>query len=103
MFFFVSLSVYLFLDSYEYHMDLCKELYSSIWLASQPAILGGKNVNIGHYVQIVQPIFFIPTMLIDTIDFLPFDTTFTDFDFACGSLGQHEAKPNASFSCTLFI
>ena len=35
---------------------------------SQPAVLHGKNFHIGHYVQTFQPHFFIPAMLIDTIN-----------------------------------
>ena len=40
-----------------------------VWLAGQPAILWGKNFNVGQYMQIVQSKFLIPVMLIGTIDF----------------------------------
>ena len=33
-------------------------------LAGQPVILRGKNFNVGHYTQIVQPYYFMPPMLI---------------------------------------
>ena len=53
---------------------------SRVQPASQPAVLCVKNLNIGHYTQTVQPNFFIPALLIDTIDFyhcIPFSLTLT--------------------------
>ena len=60
-------------------------------LAIRPAILSGKNFNIEHYTKTVRPIFFIPAMLIGTIDFT-FYTAFNDLNLAWGSQGQHKAK-----------
>ena len=40
--------------------------------AGRPAILRGKNFNIGHYMQTVPPNVFIPAMLIGTTDFYHF-------------------------------
>ena len=34
-----------------------------------PSVLHGKNFNVGHYSQTVEPDCFIPAMLIGTIDF----------------------------------
>ena len=61
---------------------------SSVYLASQPASLRGKNLNVRHYMQTAQSNFFIPAMLISIIDmyhFLSFYTAFTDLDLALGS------------------
>ena len=55
---------YAIFDSYEYYMDLCNES-----CFSGPAGLRGKNVHIGHYMQIVHPAFFIPALRIANIDF----------------------------------
>ena len=58
----------------------------AIW----PAILRGKNFNVGCYKQTVQLNFFIPAMLIGTVDFydfIPLSVSFTDLDFAWGSQG----------------
>ena len=59
----VDLDAIFIFDPYEYHMDLCNEPCSFGWLA----IFHTKNI--GHYMQTVQPIFFIPAMLFGTIDF----------------------------------
>ena len=67
-----SIETYVFrnflFDPYEYHMDLCNELCLSVQLA-WPAILHDKKLNIGHNMQTFQPNYFIPAMLIGTIDF----------------------------------
>ena len=42
---------------------------SCICLDSQSAVLYGKNFNVGHYTQTFYPQFFIPAILIGTIDF----------------------------------
>ena len=43
-------------------MDLCSELCSSGQMDGQPAghlsVLHGKNLNVGHYTQMVKPVFF---------------------------------------------
>ena len=60
-------------------------------LPSRPAVLRGKNVNVAHYTQTVQPIFFIYAMLIDTMDFfqlIQLSLTLT----LPGSQGQLKAK-----------
>ena len=44
------------------------------------AVLHGKNFDVGHYTQTIQPNLFILTMFIGTIDLEPFYTTFTDLD-----------------------
>ena len=50
------------------YIDLCNEVCSS----SGPAVLHGKNLNVGYYTQTFKPIFFIPAMLMSTIDFYCF-------------------------------
>ena len=90
-------------NPYEYHMDLCNESCLTVWRASHPSVLRGKNFNVGHYTQTVQPNCFTPAMLIGTIDFfhsIPLSRTFTWPGFH-----NFRAKQNilASFSCTLFI
>ena len=57
---------------HESHMGLLNQLCLSICLASPLAILHGKNFNIGHYMQILQPNFFIPAMVVGIVDFLHF-------------------------------
>ena len=42
---------------------------SRICPVGRPAVLRDKNFNVGHCMQTVQPIFFMPPMLIGTIDF----------------------------------
>ena len=49
-------------------MDLCNESCSS----GRPTVLHGKNDNVGHYMQTVQPFFFIPATLIGAVDFYHF-------------------------------
>ena len=83
-------------DRYEH---LCHESsLSGCW-----AILRGKNFNILHYRQTVHSNFFIPVMLLDTIDFyhfIPLSLTLT-------LPGGHKvsAKQNllASFSQNIFL
>ena len=69
--------------------------------AGQSAVLSCRNLSIGHYMQTVQPIVFIPAMLTGTIDV--YHITFTDLDLAMESQVQHKANPAASFLPTLFI
>ena len=76
---------------FDTHMDLCNESCSAG--TGHPSVLCGKNLNVGHYLQNVQPKFYIAAMLLGTIWLLPFCTTFTDLDIAWGSQGQHKAKP----------
>ena len=83
---------------------------SNIWIyvmscvqpASWPAILRGRNFNTGHSMQTFQSLFFIPAMLIGTIDFYHF----LPLSLALTLPGSHKvsAKQNllASFFCTLF-
>ena len=42
--------------------------------------------------QTFQPNYFMPAVLISTIEFLPFYITFGDLDLGWRSLSQHEAK-----------
>ena len=64
-----------------------------IWPAGGPSsclsVLRGKNFNVGHYTQTVEP-----NLLIGTIDFYHFMPL---TDHAWGSQGQHEAKPIGVF------
>ena len=54
---------------FKYHVDLCNESYSDRQPDLGPAALYGKNFIVGPYkMPTAQPIFFIPTMLISTID-----------------------------------
>ena len=41
-------------------------------MRGQPDVLHGKNFNVGHYKQTVQPNFIIPATLVGTIDFYHF-------------------------------
>ena len=83
---------------------------SSIWIyvlsrvrqAGRPPVLRGKTFNIGHYTQTFQLKFFIPAMLIDSIDFynlIPLSMTLT-------VPGGHKVSAKqdlfASFSPTIF-
>ena len=86
-------------DPYESYGSM--EWVMFVGLASQSAFLHGKNFNIGYYTQTTQQKFFIPAMLIGTIDFyhlMPLSLTFR---------GGHKinAKQNimASFSPILLI
>ena len=47
---------------------LCNESCSAGWLA----VLHGKNFNVGHYTQTIQPNVFIPAIPIGTVDFYQF-------------------------------
>ena len=51
-----------------------------------------KTLNVRHYTLTIQPDFFIPVLLIGTVNFYQF-LTCTDLDLAWGSQGQHKAKP----------
>ena len=81
--------------STEYQIDICNESYSAVFC--------GKNVNVGHYTRTVQPIFFIPAMLISTIDFyhlIPLSLTLT---LPGSHKGSAKQTTLASFFPTLFI
>ena len=70
-FFFISIIliiIIIIIDPHEFYMDLCNESCSSGW----PTVLSGKIFNVGHYRQTIQPNFFIPAMLIGTIDLYHF-------------------------------
>ena len=71
--------------------------------AGWPAVLHGKNFNIGHYMQTVQPKFLIPAMFIGTIGFYHF----IPLSLILTLPGCHRvsAKQNllASFSCRVFL
>ena len=56
-------------DPFERRIDLCNESCLSGW----PAILCGKNFNIGYCMQTVRPKFFTASMLVGAIDFCDFD------------------------------
>ena len=91
----------------EMHHHLMKYLglvlsdFWSIWVSYRsmyrvvfgwPAALGGKNFNIGHCAQSVQPRFFTNHAYRHHW-LLPVYTTVMDLDLAWGSQGQLEAKP----------
>ena len=61
-------------DAYGYHMGLCNESCSSIYLSGWPAVLHGKNFDIGYYMQTVtvQPNLIIPAICIGSIDLFHF-------------------------------
>ena len=84
---------------YGYNMDLCSELCLTCLLV----VLHGKNVNDGHYYANCSTRFFLPAMLVGTIDFYHF----IPLPLALPLPSSHKvnAKQNllASFSPTLFI
>ena len=84
---------------HEYHMDICDELC----LSNQPAILHGKNFNVGHYMQTVLPVLFCTCHACRHHWLLPFDTMFIDLDLALGHRVSTEQNLLASLSCTQFI
>ena len=59
--------------------------------AGRPSTLRGKNFSIGR--KLFNHFFFLPAMLIDTINSYQFFSTFTDLDLAWGSQAQRKAKP----------
>ena len=75
-------------------LDLCDGTY--------PAVLCDKNFNAGHYSKTFKPNFFVPAMLIGTIDFCHF----MPLSLTLNLLESHKdsTKQNflASFSCTHF-
>ena len=74
---------------------------SNIWIyvishvcsASQPAILGSKKFNVGHYMQTFRPNFFHTCHAYRNHWLLPCDTTFSDLNFGWGSQGHCKAQP----------
>ena len=78
------------------------ELHIWIYEISWLAVLHGKNFNIGHYTQTCQSIFFIPALLISTVNVYHFYTIFIGLDLAGGH--KVSAKQNflASFSPAFF-
>ena len=78
-------------------------LYSESSLSGWPAVLCGKNFNIGHYMQTVQPNFVIPVMLIGTIDFYYFISLSLTLTLPRGCNVSVKQNLFASFSPTLFI
>ena len=85
------------LDPCELRMELCNESCSSRRLA----ILCGKTFHIGHYPQTFQPNLFNPALLLGTIDFYHYYTTFSfsNLDLAWGSQDQRKAK----LLCFIFL
>ena len=71
--------------------------------AGQPVVLCGKNFNIGHHTQTVQPSFYIPTMLIGTIDFNHFIPLSLTLTLPGGHMISAKENLLAVFSPTLFI
>ena len=86
-------------QKYHRHKDLCKGLCSASW----SPVLRGKQLNVRHYTQTVQPNSFLPSMLIGMIDFYHF----IPLSLILTLPGDHKvsAKQNllASLSRTLFI
>ena len=75
---------------------------SCICQTGQPAVIVARSFNTGQQAQTFQPNFFMPAMLIDTIDFYrfrPFSLTLT---LAWGHKISTVQNLLASFSCTPF-
>ena len=62
-----------------------------------------QTFNIGHYMQTVQPIFFIPAMLIGTFDHYKFILLSLTLTLPRGHKVSTKQNLLASFSPTLFI
>ena len=88
-----------FLGSIWNHMDLCIKSC----LASRLASIHGKNFNVGQNMQSVQPNFFIPAMLIDTIDCYHFLPLLLTLALPGGHKVSGKQNLLASFSWILFI
>ena len=73
------------------------------WPAGGPAVLQSKNFNIGLNTQTVQPNFFIPAMLMGTIEFYPFVVISLTLTLPRGHNVSTKQNLSASFSPTLFI
>ena len=52
------------------HMSIIRiYVMSLVHLPGRPAVVHGKTVEVGYYTQNVQPSYFLPAMLIGTIEF----------------------------------
>ena len=80
-------------------MDKCFELCLCGW----PAVLRGKSFSVGQYRQAVQPNFFLPAMLIGTIDFKHFVLLSLTLTLPGGLKVSAMQNLLASFSHTLLI
>ena len=76
------------------HMsDIRIYVIGCVCLASQLAILRGKNLNIRHEPQTFDPNCFHSCSVYTHCWLLTFYTTFSDLDLGWGSQGQFRAKP----------
>ena len=76
---------------------------SCVRLFGSPASCHGKNFNAGLYMQTVLPIFFIPAILMGTIDVYPFILTLVTLTMSESHMVSAKQNILASFSHTLFI
>ena len=84
-------------------MNLHKQLgLSSCCPPGQPAVLHGKNFNVGYCKQTFRPNTFILAMLIGTIEFCHFIPLSVTLTLAGGHKVSTEQNLLASFSCILF-
>ena len=93
------------IDPYEYHMDNESCSSGGLSLVAKPSLRctgtlshqqtsnHDKNFIVGHYMQTVQPTFFLSCHAYRHLRLLPFYTTFTDLDLAWGSRDPHKGKP----------
>ena len=76
---------------------------SRVCPSGQPAALLGKRLNVGHCTQTIQPNFFIPGMLVGTIDSHHFILLSLTFILSGGHKVRAKQSLLASVSQTLFI
>ena len=73
-------------------MDLCNNV-----------VLHGKICSVGHYTQTVQPNFFMPIMIMGTIDLNLFILLLLTLALPEGHKVSAKQSLLASFSCTFFV
>ena len=82
---------------------LCLAGWLTGWPVGQPTSLCGKNLNVGHYTQTVQPDLFMPAMFIGTIDFYHFIPLSLTLNLPWNHKVSMKQNLLASVSPTLFI